>query len=181
MIPDDAIDGYLSAIFGDSEPGAMLHTMLLAVAEPETGPLGLPKIATTLYAIDPSGPNGGDPFVAKAIRAAVAEKLREGCVIEFAGLAIEAHIVDIPDNDEVAENKARVMHGDRRLSEHPAAVETTVLFAACRDGRRWTGMHYLTGPKAGTVLGPELHQGTLVDQEQGRYARLIRSAVGIYR
>lgn len=80
----------------------------------------------------------------------------------------------------MTENRARLLHAERKLQEHPKAVEATELYAACRDGRRWIGRHILTGPMAGTVGGPLVGLGPLVDGEKRfPYQRLIRRAVGI--
>lgn len=185
MIPDDLVGEYLATLFGRSEPGDRLHHLLLATAEPDGHTaLGLPDPArhrVTFYAI---APDGGDEdaelFVAKTITAAVVHAREAGATAYFAGLAMEVHAV-VDDGNEVTENLARRLHADRKLAEHPSVCEMTWLYAACRDGRRWTGQHYLAGPKAGTICGPTLRTGALTPQEAGTHQWLIRLAVGMER
>lgn len=182
MIPDDVIENYLSNLFGRSEPGQVIHHLLFATAEPaDHTALGLPdpgKLKVAIYAIAPTGDVDADRFVSQTIMAAIAEAHRNKTAVHFAGLAMEAHAVK-DDGTEVTGNLARRLVADRKLQEHPGAVEVTRLYAACRDGRRWTGEHILTGPKAGTISGPRLRVGALAPQESGPQQRLVRAAVDL--
>lgn len=182
-IPDDVIIRYLDTLLGHSKPGQTIHHMLLAATEPGSRTaLGLPdpdRLKTTMFAIAPAGPEGVDEFISRTILAGIAEMHQRQAVIHFAGLAMEGWVVR-GDGDEVTENRARRLHADRRLHEHAAAVEETRLYAASRDGRRWTGRHVLTGPQAGTVTGPTLHSSKLAEPEPGAppWAHFILLAVG---
>lgn len=179
MIPQDVLDGYMSSLFGNSEPGKILHALLVAAADPgAVNALGIPDLAVYWYAIAPTAEVNPEQFIAQTIMASIVQARAKGTEVHFAGLATEAHTV-VDDGTEVTENRARVLLADHRLEEHPAAVEVTRLYAACRAGRRWYGVHTLTGPKAGTVAGPYLRWGGLRPEERGLHQNLIRTAVGI--
>jgi hypothetical protein len=182
VIQDEVIDGYLDNLFGSSEPGQTMHHMLFATAgAADRTALGLPTpdgLKVTYYAIAPTEEVDADQFVAQTIVAAIAEARQKDAVVYFAGLAVEGYAV-IDDGTELTENLARRLQADRKLEEHPGAVEVTRLYAACRDGRRWVGEHHLTGPKAGTVSGPQVRVGALARQEGGLHQRLVRAAVGL--
>ena len=180
IITDDVIEDYLKALFGRSSPGDVLHHLFVAAAEPgHRSPLGLvqpDKLHGTLYAIAPDA-SDTEQFIARTIAAAGVEAHQSGRVIHFAGLAMEIHKVLLAGDDEVAENQARRLKADRKLQEHPSAVEVTRLYAACSDGRRWVGEHFLTGPTAGTIIGPELRVGGLAHDERAPHQRLVRMLV----
>lgn len=182
-IPDDVIADYLGALFGRSSPGDVLSHLYAAAADPgDVGPLGLvdpAKLYGTIYAIAPdAGVESVDAFVLKVIAAAAAENAACGRVVHFAALALEAHTAYVPESDEVAHKLARRLHADGKLPEHPNAVEVTMLYAACRDGRRWIGRHVLTGPTAGTITGPDLRVGPLADDERASpFQRAVRMLV----
>lgn len=182
ILPDDVVDGYLSGLLGTSDPGDTMHHLLVssggtaamnAFGQPIPG-----KLEVTIYAMAPDDSVDADGFVAKTIMAAVVDARQKNRTIYFAALAREVHVV-IADGTELTENLARRLGADKKLHEHPSAVEVTQLYAVCRDGRRWAGEHYLTGPKAGTVDGPTLLQGSLRYDEHDVHRRLLRIAVGI--
>ncbi len=183
MIPDEKINDLLHVYFGESTPGDELHHLVLATTAPdEVNALGLPdpdKMRMSVFAIAPVG-SEEDPgrFVAKSIIGATVEMAQRRHVVHFAVLTMEIHTIP-KDGNEVTENRARRMSADNVLHEHPDAVEATQLYAACRDGRRWHGQHILTGPHAGTVIGPELLHGPITDDEDALWPRLVRQAVGI--
>lgn len=181
IVDDDTITGYLGHLLGRSEPGAVLHTLMVATAEPgHRSALGLvesDKLHNSVYAIAPDDTVDADQFIAKVIMNAAIEAHTAGRVILFAGLAIEAHKALLPEDDEVSENRARRLQADRKLHEHPTAVEVTRLYAAASDGRRWVGEHYLTGPMAGTIIGPEVRVGSLANDEREPQHRLVRLLV----
>lgn len=176
MIPQDVIDGYLSGVFGQSEPGAALHRLLVATAPATSGPLGIPELAVTYYAIDASGDRDPEGFIAKTIMASVVEAFEKSAVVHFAGLTMEVDSVDTGPSER---EQVDALLAEHRLRDHPAAIEVTRLYAACRDGRRWVGEHFLTGPRAGTVDGPHLRIGGLSPGEKGLHQNLIRRAVAI--
>lgn len=182
MITDEQIGNYLACVFGSSEEGAALHNMVFAcVPAAHDTPLGLPgtgQLSVTIYAIAPTEDVDTESFIARTIRGATAEARRKNVVPYFAALGVEAHGVP-EDGDEVTENLARRLRADRKLQHHPRAVEVTLLYAACRDGRRWSGEHIITGPRAGTVIGPELVTGARQSWETGIHQRLLRAAVGL--
>jgi hypothetical protein len=182
VIPDEVIERYLGTLFGNSEPGQTLHHLLFATADKaDHTALGLPradKLKVTMYAIAPTADVDAAQFVAQTIRKAIADVRQSQTLPYFVGLGMETHAV-VTDGNEVTENLARRLHADRQLQEHPAAVEVTLLYAACRDGRRWVGEHFLTGDEAGRVVGPQLCAGAVGPQESGIHKRLIRAAVGL--
>lgn len=176
------IHKHLGHLFGGSDPGdSMSHLTLVTAHRSDHTPLGFPvpdKLKSSWWALAPSGDVDANTFIARAIAMAVIDADQRDERVYLAALAVEAHTV-VDDGDEVTENLARRLHPERKLHEHPRAVEATLLYAACRDGRRWTGTHLLTGPKAGAVLGPVEHVGPLVAEESMWFARLIRKAAGL--
>jgi hypothetical protein len=182
VIPQDQIGTYLDALFGRSSPGQALHHALIAAAGPDDmTPLGAvdpDKLHTSFVTLAPVGADiNAETFVEQNLRRALTETRRAGRQAVFVGLAMELVMV-AADGNPVTEDLARLLTDDRRLHEHPAAHEITHLFAACRDGRRWTGEHYVTGPRAGTIIGPTEHVGP-TPFDRGRRERLILAAVGL--
>lgn len=178
-LPDDLVTRYLGQLFGHSTPGDGLHHLLTAMADPtEANAFGLPdpdKLAVFIYAIAPDGSAAEvESLIAKTVAMSVIEADQQGKVIHFAGLAVECHQVPA---GVARKDVARRLQDDGKLQEHPDAFEVTRLYAACRDGRRWTGQHFLTGPKADTIVGPTLRVGGLADDERGPHSRLVRAAV----
>jgi hypothetical protein len=182
VIPDDVIDTYLTVLFGRSDPGQAIHHMLLATADTADTPFGFPdpqKLKVSMFALAPTDEIDPEQFITECIAGGIIEQHLEHATIYFAGVALEVHSVE-PDGTELTENLARRMGADKLLHEHPAACEITWLYAACRDGRRWTGRHYLTGPKQGTIIGPDTRFGlALSDHEIGPRQFMIRRAVGL--
>lgn len=177
MIAEDDITRYIDILFGHSEPGAALHHLLVAAADPgDVDAFGMPKSMVSMYAIAPDS-NEPEQFIGKAIISAGIDAYKAGRVILFAGFAKEVNVVDTRTADEATENRARRMQAEGKLSEHPAAVEATWLYAACRDGRRWVGNHFLTGAKAGTIIGPDIRVGGLSADERGFHQQLVRKLV----
>lgn len=143
MIPEEMITKYINSLL-KSEPGDVLHH-LHVVAAPVTaiGPFGLPdseKLHVTVFAIAPDDTVDAAEFTIKAIAAAHADNLKEDRVAMFAAISQETWTARASDE------LARRLHREGRLSEHPDAVETTFVYAACRDGRRWRARRDLTGP-----------------------------------
>lgn len=178
MIDQDVVDQYLDTLLGHSEPGQSTHHLLVAVQSPAgSSPLGVTGLEVHLYALVPAGDTVGR-LVAQAIMKAVTDSRLQHTPIHFLGLALEVFAV-YDDGDEVTANRAHLLAGEKRLQEHPKAVEVTQMYAACRDGRRWFGKQALTGPNAGQKTGPLLMAGDADIQEGGIHQRLIRAAVGL--
>jgi len=182
-IAEETLTGYINSLFGYSSPGDTLHHLLIASAAPGSlGPLGVldsDALKVTAFVIAPDeSVESTERFVDKVIIAAAVEARKEGRVIHFAGLTIEAHTVQLPEDvDERVENLARRLDADGKLEEHPNAIEVTTLYAACGDGRRWVGTHYLTGPEAGRIEGPDLRVGGLAHDERRHHQRMLRKLV----
>jgi hypothetical protein len=187
MIPEDMIGKCLGMLSDQSEPGRTAHS-LLTVAAPtgavnlfgQPDPAALAINWATILAVGTSGQDAqAEDFIAKAIMAAGVQSLRDGTTIYFAGLVVEGW--GIPDRpaDEAAAKHAQALLAELRLDEHPDAVETARLYAACRDGRRWTGERILTGPHAGRTTGPDIHVGRPGAAERGEHAALIRTLAGV--
>lgn len=181
MIPDSLITSYLDLLLTGSEPGAMLHTLVVAAASKDArnalGFVDKPDVAMYAIASDTSA-KGTDDLVAKTIMAAAIDTRTKGLVIHFAGLALEVNMAPTLQSDEVLENLARRMHADGVLKDHPSVVEATIVYAVSGDGRRWMGVHYLTGPKAGTINGPDLKVGGLDPVERSTlHFQLVRRLV----
>jgi hypothetical protein len=174
---------HLDSLLTSSGPGASMHHLhVIAAPAGALGPFGVPEegeLNTKIYAIAPVAEPGErfdvGEFIAKAIVSAAVEAGQENLTVLFAALAQEMWTADPVDDH------ARRLMREGRLAEHPNAVEVTVVYGACRDGRRWRGRHWLTGPKAGTsehvdlLVGlPRPHEGYGVDA-----APLIRQLVGL--
>ncbi len=183
MIPKELVDEYLGVLFGNSEPGQTMHHMLVAVAESAAGSalgfLRADKLEVWMFAIAVVGPDRVEEFIAKTIADATEAARVQGKVPYFVGLTLERHLVVFADRDEVTENRARRMVADQQLHEHPEAVEVTQLYAASRDGRRWSGVHFLTGEQAGKMAGPFLREGPIAAEEDATPQRLVRAMVGL--
>lgn len=180
-IPEDLIMRHLDLLLTSSEPGAILHH-LVVVAAPivaAVGPLGLPdeaQLKTNIYAIAPDKTVDVERFIAKVIMASAVEAADASTVILFAGLSQEVWTAPMD------EQTRRLINEHRQLSTHPEAAEVTVVYGASRDGRRWRGRRWLTGPKAGTTQNVDLLVGQS-DPHEGNgvtCAPLVRRLVGIY-
>lgn len=157
----------------------MHHLHVLAAPPGAVGPLGLPdetQIKATIYAIAPDESVSVGEFIAKVVMAAAVEAHDAGTVVLFAALGQEVWTVSPMDE------LARRLGGEGRLSEHPDAAEVTLVYGAARDGRRWRGRHWLTGPKAGTTEDIEPLVGRPQPQEGVvTCAPLLRRLVGMDR
>jgi hypothetical protein len=182
LISDETIEKYLSALFGNSDPGQTTHHMLTATIG--RTPLGLLDTDSEPHvqwlAIAPDNPDV-DNLVAQTIMMVAGEAVRDKRVMVFAGLAMEQLAVDLEDADEADRRLAqRLMADGELLFKHPKAFEATRLYAVCHDGRRWAGEHYLTGRRAGEVDGPRLLTGALTRTDAGTVRRMIRVLVGLH-
>lgn len=180
VIDEETIMSHLDILLSGSEPGATMHHLhVLAAPAGAVGPLGMPdqsQVHSTVYAIAADHPDSGgraEDFIARVVGAAAVEAHREGRVVLFAALSQE--VWTVPGVDELA---ARLLR-EGRLFEHPRAAEMTVVYAVCRDGRRWTGKRLLTGPDAGKTADVELLVGR-PDRGEGYAAgALLRRLVGM--
>jgi hypothetical protein len=111
-------------------------------------------------------------FMTGAFMGIRADYRRSRKKIMFAGLALEVWCAESRDRS--------VMAHSGPVSEHPDAAEVTMVYAACRDGRRWIARRYLTGPRAGETVGPEILIGSLNPNEGwGMPTQLVWSLVGL--
>lgn len=182
-VPDEKILSLLTTLLTMSDPGATLHH--LAFGQIERGPLGVGELSVSLAMIDDAGPGDGritgQEFVTRAIAASAIDTAKKGGPIFLAALALEVNTVDERDlvgADEVTENRLRRMAADGRVQDHELSTETTLLYAAAADGRRWSGCRDLTGPRAGKVEGPScLPPGQRSREDGWAYGRLLRGIV----
>lgn len=161
------VSSQLRVLLGNSTPGDTLHHLLVTSISAQ----GKPE--TIVYAIAPDQSVDAGDYVANVIRAATVEADDKRRVIEFAGLSMEVHLAAL------SAPGAATKRAQHRLHEHPQAFEATIMYAAARDGRRWVGHHYLTGPEAGPPNGPTELTGPIRDDERGLHRILVRSAVGL--
>jgi len=169
--------------FGASEPGAMVNYLTL-VREGHNSVLGVPEKRTWIYAILPSGanPREVEQFIAASILKAVNEPHSDPAPLLLAVFQMEImHIHKADVADEVQENRARLLRAQGQLAQHEKAAEVTRLYAVADDGRRWTGQHWLTGPRAGEMDGPT-RVGPLdrVQLDDWVFARLLRHVIGLH-
>jgi hypothetical protein len=181
VIDEDRIIGHLNMLLESSEPGAELHH-LHVLSAPPAGPLGVPdqsQIQATVYAIAAAVDSAaeGEAFMAKTLAAAAIEAAQAGRVVLFAALSQECWSVP-PPYDDLAVELSRA----GRLQEHPNVAEKTMVYAACRDGRRWSSGRWLTGPMAGRSEDVELLVGAPQRGEGfGPACPLVRRLVGMTR
>lgn len=148
MIPDEDILRDVSWLLNQADPGDSLHHMFVTAAPANA--FGLPDLENThrsVYAIDDDGSDPG--FLTKVVCAAGIDQYKNKRTVLYAAGALEMTFVD--RSEETDDGLAAKLAAEHRLSEHPQAQEITVVYAACSDGRRWTGRRYVTGPKAGQI------------------------------
>lgn len=173
-IPEETIMQYLNQLLSSSESGDSLHHLYVAATPAEVGPLGLPaETELTVYAIAPTDDVDAQQFFAKVIAAAGVDHAEKRKSILFAGLSQEAWTVESRDD------LARSLMEQGRLFEHPDAAEVTIVYGVCRDGRRWRGERWVTGPKAGQTANVELLVGRPDPQEGYGMGPLMRALVGM--
>lgn len=184
MIPEEMIMRHLDMLLTGSEPGATLHHLhVVAAPRGAIGPLGMPdpdKLHTSVYAIAPTEDVNVNEFVTKVVRMAGVEAFRHAAVPLFAAMAWEAWaVISTPGTgrDALADELLRA----NRLPDHPTAAEVTMTYGVCRDGRRWHGRRWLTGPKAGTSEDISLLVGRPAAGEGYGIpaARAMRALVGV--
>lgn len=179
MLSEETLMRHLNSLLSSSEQGDMIHHLHVVSAPADAvGPLGTideAKIHSAVYAIVPTGDVDPEMFTAQVIVMAGVEEVKRNARVLFAGLSQE--MVTVSDGDDLARDLRR----RGKLSEHPRAVEATVLYAAARDGRRWRGIRWLTGERAGTTDKVDIIVGKVTPQEGSgvRAAELVRRLVGI--
>lgn len=177
-IPEEMITQNLNYLLSSSDPGDEIHH-LLVVACPKAaiGPLGLAdekKLEMTVYAIVVDASVDPVEFAHKVIATAGVSHAERDLLPLFAGVSQKTFLVECVDES------VERLHAERRLAEHPDGVEVTTVYAACRDGRRWGGVRYLTGPKADNAASFQMLVGKLTEGEaESLTARLVRRLVGI--
>lgn len=164
-ISEEQVMAHLDWLMTRSEPGSEMHHLVVASVPPgAVGPLGLPdggKVEVSVAAIAPVGAEETERFILRSIVATGVELRGKGHEILFVAFGQEFWMVAPQDRDELA----RRLEARGRLHEHPAVVEATVVYAACRDGRRWQGRRWLTGPRAGETDSVDLLVGGVVAGE----------------
>lgn len=173
---------HLDILLSSSDPGDVLHHLhVIAAPRDAVGPFGMPdetQLKSTVYAIAADiAVESVESFIAKVIMTAAIECTRKNAVPLFAALNQEVFaLVGEASDDELA----RRLHKEGRLSDHPDAAEATLVYATCRDGRRWRGRRWLTGPKAGQTEDVELLVGRPDPREaKGLPAALMLKLVGL--
>jgi hypothetical protein len=180
-ISEETIMKHLHWQLGQSDPGdTMHHLVVLQAPAGATGPLGTTdetQVEVFLYGIlaVPDEDITPEQLIAATIRNAGETARSAGTVVEFAALSQEAWTVRAPT--------AELRAWEGRLNEHPDMVEMTIVYGACRDGRRWRGRRHLTGPHAGVTEEAQLLIGPVHPGESHGVSaeRLIRQLVGMPR
>lgn len=185
-IGEDLIMHHLDWHLSQSEPGSMLHHLsaLRAPADAVSpfGGVDPAQLGTYMYVVVPDGDTPAEDMIARVVMAATVEAHRDGHVIHFAALSQEMWWVSADEDNEDSRLGRRLLAEGRPLSEHPNSAEVTVIYAACRDGRRWRGRRWLTGPQAGQTQEAELLVGSPRRGESHGVSseRLVRGMVGLH-
>lgn len=181
MIPEDRIVKCLNFLLGQAEPGAAMHHLsVISCPQGAVGPLGTVdpeqlKQTFASIAYHPVPEETCEQFVARSVMAVGIEQVRTGMTVVFAAISQEMCTVQSPRVDELA----RRLMAQGRLSEHPDAVEATLVYGACRDGRRWQSRRWVTGPQAGKVEDAVMLVGPPTAREGSLpVAPLVRRLVG---
>lgn len=163
-ISEDLIMKHLNLLLENSDPGDMIHHLhVVAAPLDDSGVPDLNRLATTVYAIMMSGPEDETMIEKVMVHAAVSHSQSNQAIV-FAALSQEAWVAEAADPETIHELVRLSSEG--RLAEHPDTHEATLVYAACRDGRRWRGRRWLTGPKAGKTEDVALIVGR-VEQDEG--------------
>jgi hypothetical protein len=128
-----------------------------------------------LTSSDPGDVINVEGFVGQVVAMAGLQHRERREVIMFAAINQEMWTVDVVDD------LAKQLVQEGRLSEHPDVVEMTMVYGACRDGRRWRGQRWLTGARAGQTANVDLLVGRPDARESPgiRSAPLVRALVGL--
>lgn len=164
MIPEEMIKSHLDWLMTGSEPGAILHHLVTLTAPPGAlSPLGLvdeKQLHTDIAALAPTEAVDVEQFIVTAIGNEKIRQHREGAQVVFAALGREDFTAPM---DELGLQ----LRQQGRLQDHPEAAEVTRVYAVCRDGRRWRGQHWLTGPRAGGTLDEPVMLVGRFDRQEG--------------
>lgn len=169
-IPEDMIIDSLNTLLSHSEPGddmQYLH-IISAPADAAFGPLGVAdesQLEEVICGIVPDTPTPlqAPDHIRKAIAAMAAQQEADGKTVMFAAASHEVGAVDSLTNHD--DDLAKQLQREGRLHKHPNAAELTIVYAACRDGRRWRGSRYLTGPRASETIEPNMIVGPIRTRE----------------
>lgn len=179
-IPEDLIKSHLDSLLNSPSSPAAVHR--LHVVRAPIGPLGLPdesKCVGICAMIVPGASIDANQFVCTSVRAVEAECVKDGTMILFAGLAQQVWTIEPALRDRLADRLRR----EGKLREHPDTVEAVAVYAACRDGRRWGSVRYVTGESAAESVCLEPFVGKPDHVEgmdmAGHAAPLLRRMVGI--
>lgn len=177
-IPQEEIDRHLNFLLTSSDPGDTIGGLHIVVAPiGKDGNPDVDKRETHIFALacDENAEFKPSQFAVLTIAGAALRYQDEKKMPLFAGIKTEAWAVE--PFDELAEQMRLT---GRPYSEHPNAGEITVVYAAARDGRRWDGTRWLTGPHAGVTEGPNQFTDPIKPEEGvGIIARAIRKLVGL--
>ncbi len=163
-IPEEMISKHINGLLGNSNAGDSAHTLYIvaAPAGADVGPFGLVDdsklemtVAMLAYEKTPEMTMG--QFMTGAFLRIRADHKSAGKTILFAGLALETWWAESDDPSIMAHRGS--------IADHPDAAEVTMVYAACRDGRRWSARRYLTGPRAGESVDPTILVGRLNPRE----------------
>lgn len=163
-IPEEMIMSTLDLLLTGSEPGQEIqHLHTIAAPSGAVGPLGLAdegKLKVCVYAIVPDDtPAKTMAFIRQSIVAAAIQHREKNQDVLFAGLSHEFFCVEGGLGEVGRRAEVERLQRAGELHTHPDAVEMTSVYAACKDGRRWQGVRYLTGPKAGQTAGVDMFVG----------------------
>ena len=165
-IPEEMIMQHMDMLLNSSKPGAELQYLhvISAGKNAARGPLGMPgksALEAMICAIVPDTPTPQEvpAWIRKACAGIYAEHINEGKTIMFAATGQEVWVAPVRNERE------RRLRAEGRLDEHPEAIEATIVYGAARDGRRWRGMRYLTGPNAGEKVAVDTLVGRIQRSE----------------
>lgn len=177
-IPDEEITKHLNFLLNNSDPGDTLGGLHIVVAP--IGADGQPDVdkrETHVYvlACDENAEVKPSQLAVLTIANAALQYQEQKKLPLFACIKTEAWGVE--PFDELAQ---QMRDTGRPYSEHPNAGEITVIYAATRDGRRWDGRRWISGPQAGTTDGPnQFTRPIAADEGLGIMAPAIRKLVGL--
>jgi hypothetical protein len=179
LIPEEMITKLIDSLL-DSEPGDAISRLYVVSAPTSAfGPLSLAdeaKLETTVVAIVPTADIDAEAFVVRAIYGTHARHLADDRRILFAALAQEVWTV----RREAPRGTPAFVQAPKSLQDEPDVQEATLVYAVCRDGRRWRARHDLTGPDAGPARDVQLLVGRPDAQEAfgGAWGKAMRRIVG---
>lgn len=157
MISEDSIKKHLDWALHQADPGDDLHHLFLFTAPPDAltafGTVDEDKVKGMMFVIAAMTGSGETSMSPEQLIQATIKRLRDQFrksseQVIFAVLSQELWRLDRAGDDPLADE----LLAQGRLQEHPDVTEATMIYAVCRDGRRWRGQRFLTGPRAGEEL-----------------------------